>query len=61
MLGDGQNLQALEVKSGHNVGNVSGLAAFMRQFEEAQPLGVWLQSGLGKDLLSWPTKASLLR
>ena len=61
MLGDGQNLQALEVKSGHNVGNVSGLAAFMRQFGEAKPLvigtggmplDVWLQSGLGKDLLN---------
>ena len=38
VLRDGQNLQALEVKSGHNMGNVSGLAAFMQQFEEAQPL-----------------------
>jgi hypothetical protein len=41
----------------------------MRQFEEAKPLvigtemplDVWLQSGPGKDLPSWPTKASLLR
>jgi len=61
--------KALEVKSGHKVGNVSGLAALMRQFEEAKPLvtgtemplDVWLQSGPGKDLPSWPTKASLLR
>jgi hypothetical protein len=30
--------KALEVKSGHKVGNVSGLAALMRQFEEAKPL-----------------------
>ena len=61
--------KALEVKSGHKVGNVSGLAALMRQFEEAKPLvtgtemplDVWLQSGPGKDLTCWPTKASLLR
>ena len=57
------------MKSGRKVGNVSGLAALMRQFEEAKPLvtgtemplDVWLQSGPGKDLTSWPSKASLLR
>ena len=61
--------KALEVKSGHKVGNVSGLAALMRQFEEAKPLvtgtemplDVWLQSGPGKDLPNGLTKASLLR
>ena len=31
-------LQALEVKSGHSPGNVSGLSAFVKQFGEAQPL-----------------------
>ena len=57
------------MKSGHKVGNVSGLAALMRQFEEAKPLvtgtemplDVWLQSGPGKDLPNGLTKASLLR
>jgi hypothetical protein len=61
--------KALEVKSGHKVANVSGLAALMQQFEEAKalvtgtemPLDGWLQSGPGKDLPSLPTKASLLR
>jgi predicted AAA+ superfamily ATPase len=33
-----ESLQALEVKSGHNMGNVSGLAAFAQQFAQAQPL-----------------------
>ena len=61
--------KALEVKSGHKVGNVSGLAALVQQFEEAKPLvtgtemplDVWLQSGPGKDLPNGLTKASLLR
>ncbi len=38
VLRDGQTLHALEVKSGHNVGNVSGLRAFVQQFPQAQPL-----------------------
>jgi predicted AAA+ superfamily ATPase len=38
VLRDGQSLQALEVKSGHNMGNVSGLAAFAQQFPQSQPL-----------------------
>jgi len=46
-------LQALEVKSGHNLGNVSGLDAFVKQYAQAQPLVIgtggmpldlWLQS-----------------
>jgi predicted AAA+ superfamily ATPase len=53
VLRQGSTLQALEVKSGHNVGNVSGLQAFVLQFSEAQPmvigtggmpLDLWLQS-----------------
>jgi hypothetical protein len=40
VLRDGQSLQALEVKSGHNMGHVSGLAAFAQQFPQAQPLVV---------------------
>jgi predicted AAA+ superfamily ATPase len=53
VLRDGQTLHALEVKSGHNVGNVSGLTAFVQQFPKAQPLVIgtggmpldlWLQS-----------------
>lgn len=38
VLNDGQRLQALEVKSGHNMGNVSGLTAFAKQFAQVQPL-----------------------
>ena len=53
VLRDGQTLHALEVKSGHNMGNVSGLTAFAQQFPQAQPLiigtggmplDLWLQS-----------------
>ncbi len=50
---DGQALQALEVKSGSNEGNVTGLNAFAQQFPQAQhlvigtggmPLDLWLQT-----------------
>jgi predicted AAA+ superfamily ATPase len=53
VLRKGTTLQALEVKSGNNLGNVSGLGAFVKQFGEAQPLVIgtggmplelWLQS-----------------
>ena len=53
MLRDGPTLRALEVKSGHNIGNVSGLSEFVQQFEQSQPLVIgtggmpmdlWLQS-----------------
>ena len=53
VLRDGATLQALEVKSGNNPGNVSGLGAFVQQFGEAQPLVIgtggmplelWLQA-----------------
>ena len=53
VLRDGPTLHALEVKSGHNMGNVSGLSAFVQQFPQAQPLligtggmplDLWLQS-----------------
>jgi predicted AAA+ superfamily ATPase len=53
VLRDGPTLQALEVKSGHNIGNVSGLSAFVQQFPQSQPLVIgtggmpldlWLQS-----------------
>ena len=38
VLSNGQNLWALEVKSGQNTGNLSGLDAFVRQFPAARPL-----------------------
>ncbi len=38
VLHQGQSLQAIEVKSGINPGNVSGLTAFTPQFVKAQPL-----------------------
>ncbi len=38
LLTAGQDLFALEVKSGQNFGNVSGLDAFARQFPAARPL-----------------------
>ncbi len=53
LLRDGPTIQALEVKSGHNMGNVSGLTVFVQLFEKAQPLlivtvgmplDLWLQS-----------------
>jgi predicted AAA+ superfamily ATPase len=52
VLSTGQDLWALEVKSGQNPGNVSGLDAFVRQFSSARPLvigtgGVPLQLWMG--------------
>jgi predicted AAA+ superfamily ATPase len=53
VLRKGSTLQALEVKSGHNLSNVSGLDAFVKQYGQAQPLVIgtggmpldlWLQS-----------------
>ena len=53
VLRNGPTLQALEVKSGHNLGNESGLEAFVKQYGQAQPLVIgtggmpldlWLQS-----------------
>lgn len=53
VIRDGQALQALEVKSGSNEGNVSGLDAFAQKFPQAQsmiigtggmPLDLWLQA-----------------
>ena len=38
VLRAGQSLHALEVKSGHHMGQVSGLSAFVQQFDTAQPL-----------------------
>jgi predicted AAA+ superfamily ATPase len=38
VLREGQTLHALEVKSGHHMGNVSGLAAFAQQFGSVQSL-----------------------
>jgi hypothetical protein len=47
VLTTGQDLLALEVKSGQNPGHVSGLEAFARQFPEARPLIV------GRGGVSW--------
>lgn len=49
VLREGQTLHALEVKSGHNVGNVSGLTAFVQQYPQAQPLVI----GTGGMPLEW--------
>ena len=40
VLGTGPDLWALEVKSGHHQGNVSGLASFVQQFPSARPMVV---------------------
>lgn len=55
VLRAGQDLLALEVKSGQNTGQVSGLDAFARQFPEARPmvlgtggmpLEVWMRASM---------------
>ncbi len=49
VLRDGPNLLALEVKSGHYPGSVSGLSAFAKQFAPVQPLVVGI-GGMPLDL-----------